>query len=185
MGTFNRRKPKGNVTQFPKSPRSLRHGLRRTPPEAPATATRRPPPSRHLPAAERVHHGRAVLRVLRDRDGDEPAVRPGRDRHFCRHGAGRGRRPRRAPDQYAERIRRPVRQPVGHGVLRRRAGAGHVRVVAARPGQDGAGWPPSSIAPAARCAWRASTPTSPWSTSAISRACRARRRRRWWPASSG
>ncbi len=39
MATFNRRKPKGNVTQFPKSPRSLRHGLRRTPPEAPAEAT--------------------------------------------------------------------------------------------------------------------------------------------------
>src|SRR5215217_7983314 len=39
MGTFNRRKPKGNVTQFPKSPRSLRHGLRRAPPEAPAGAT--------------------------------------------------------------------------------------------------------------------------------------------------
>ena len=43
MGTFNRRKPKGNVTQFPKSPRSLRHGLRRAQTEAPAatTATRR------------------------------------------------------------------------------------------------------------------------------------------------
>jgi CDP-diacylglycerol--serine O-phosphatidyltransferase len=34
MATFNRRKPKGNVTQFPKTPRSLRHGLRRAPPEA-------------------------------------------------------------------------------------------------------------------------------------------------------
>ncbi len=34
MATFNRRKPKGNVTQFPKAPRSLRHGLRRAPPEA-------------------------------------------------------------------------------------------------------------------------------------------------------
>ncbi|MFL6719546.1 MAG: CDP-diacylglycerol--serine O-phosphatidyltransferase [Burkholderiaceae bacterium] len=33
MATFNRRKPKGNVTQFPKTPRSLRHGLRRAPPE--------------------------------------------------------------------------------------------------------------------------------------------------------
>jgi CDP-diacylglycerol--serine O-phosphatidyltransferase len=43
MGNFNRRKPKGNVTQFPKSPRALRHGLRRAPPEAPvqATVTRR------------------------------------------------------------------------------------------------------------------------------------------------
>jgi CDP-diacylglycerol--serine O-phosphatidyltransferase len=39
MGTFNRRKPKGNVTQFPKSPRALRHGLRRPPPEAPAGTT--------------------------------------------------------------------------------------------------------------------------------------------------
>jgi CDP-diacylglycerol--serine O-phosphatidyltransferase len=38
MGTFNRRKPKGNVTQFPKSPRSLRHGLRRAAPDAPAGA---------------------------------------------------------------------------------------------------------------------------------------------------
>jgi CDP-diacylglycerol--serine O-phosphatidyltransferase len=34
MATFNRRKPKGNVTQFHKTPRSLRHGLRRAPPEA-------------------------------------------------------------------------------------------------------------------------------------------------------
>jgi CDP-diacylglycerol--serine O-phosphatidyltransferase len=39
MGTFNRRKPKGKVTQFPKSPRSLRHSLRRAPSEAPAEAT--------------------------------------------------------------------------------------------------------------------------------------------------
>ena len=39
MGTFNRRKPKGNVTQFPKAPRLLRHGLRRAQTEAPAAAT--------------------------------------------------------------------------------------------------------------------------------------------------
>jgi CDP-diacylglycerol--serine O-phosphatidyltransferase len=37
MATFNRRKPKGNVTQFPKGPRSLRHGLRRAPLEAATT----------------------------------------------------------------------------------------------------------------------------------------------------
>ena len=42
-----------------------------------------------------------------------------------------------------------------------------------------AGSRPSSTAPARRCAWRASTPTSAWSTSASSRACRARPRRRW------
>ena len=40
-----------------------------------------------------------------------------------------------------------------------------------------AGSPPSSIAPAPRCGWRASTPTSTSSTSATSRACRARPRR--------
>ena len=39
MGTFNRRKPKGNVTQFPKAPRSLRHRLRRAQTETPGTAT--------------------------------------------------------------------------------------------------------------------------------------------------
>ena len=48
-----------------------------------------------------------------------------------------------------------------------------------------AGSRPSSIAPAPRCGWRASTPTSTWSTSAISRGCPARRRRRWSRASSG
>lgn len=37
MATFNRRKPKGNATQFPKGPRSLRHGLRRAPLEAATT----------------------------------------------------------------------------------------------------------------------------------------------------
>ncbi len=39
MGTFNRRKPKGNVTQFPKAQRSLRHRLRRAPTEVTAVAT--------------------------------------------------------------------------------------------------------------------------------------------------
>ena len=36
-----------------------------------------------------------------------------------------------------------------------------------------------------RCGWRASTPISPWSTSATSRACPAPPPPRWWPASSG
>ena len=44
-----------------------------------------------------------------------------------------------------------------------------------------AGSPPSSIAPARRCGWRASTPILRWSTSAFSRDCPARRRPRWWP----
>ena len=75
--------------------------------------------------------------------------------------------------------------PLRHGVLRRRAGAGDVRVGAARTWASSAGSPPSSTAPARRCGWRASTPRSTWSTSATSRACPARRRRRWWPAWSG
>ena len=41
------------------------------------------------------------------------------------------------------------------------------------------------VAPAPRCGSRGSTPTSASSTSASSRGCRARRRRRWLPASSG
>ncbi len=44
---------------------------------------------------------------------------------------------------------------------------------------------PSCTACSRRCAWRASTPTSRSRTSACSRACRAPRRRRWWPASCG
>ena len=41
------------------------------------------------------------------------------------------------------------------------------------------------IAPAALCAWRASTPISRWSTNAISRVCPAPRRQPWWPVLSG
>ncbi len=53
------------------------------------------------------------------------------------------------------------------------------------PGQGSAGSRRSCTARAPRCAWRASTPTSASSTSASSRACPARPRRRWSSASSG
>ena len=38
------------------------------------------PPARHLHPAQPVHAGRAVRRLLRDRAGDEPQLRPGGDR---------------------------------------------------------------------------------------------------------
>ena len=77
---------------------------------------RRAAPARHLPAAQPVHHGGAVRRLLRHRAGDEQPLRAGGDRHLRRHGARRPGRPRRAPDAHAERVRRRVRQPLRHGV---------------------------------------------------------------------
>ena len=47
---------------------------------------------------------------------------------FVAHGARRPRRPRRAPDAHPERVRRRARQPFRHGVVRRRAGAGRLRL---------------------------------------------------------
>ena len=126
----------------------------------------RDPPARHLPAAQPVHHRRAVRRLLRHRAGDEPALRAGGGRDLRRHGAGRPRRPRRAPDPDAERVRRRVRQPLRHGVLRRRAGAGRSTNGRCAAWASSAGSPRSSIAPARRCGWRASTPSSTSPTSA-------------------
>ncbi|CAI8692020.1 hypothetical protein EMIT0111MI5_150121 [Burkholderia sp. IT-111MI5] len=61
-----------------------RSGAHREPPRfAPAV----PEDARHLPAAERVHDRRAVLRFLRGRAGDERAFRDRRDRDFRRDGA--------------------------------------------------------------------------------------------------
>ena len=143
------------------------------------------PPSRHLPPAQPVHAGRAVRGLLRDRAGDEPQLRPGGDRDLRRDGAGQPRRPRRAADQDAERVRRRVRQPGRHGVVRRGARARDVRVGAARHGQARAGSRRSCTARARRCASRASTRCSTSPTSAGSPASRARPRRRWWRASCG
>ena len=56
-----------------------------------------------------------------------------------RHGARRSRRPRRTPDQDAERVRRRVRQPLRHGFVWRGAGARRLRMVAAQHGQARAG----------------------------------------------
>ena len=86
-----------------------RHGRRLSDP--PRRAEEPHPSPRHLPAAEPVHDRGAVRRLLRDRAGDEPQLRPGGDRHLRRDGARQPRRPRRAPDQDAERVRRRVRQP--------------------------------------------------------------------------
>ncbi len=60
------------------------------------------------------------------------------------------------------------------GVVRRRAGARHVRMGAQGPGVAGAGSPPSFTALARHCAWRASIPISVRSTSVSSRACPVR-----------
>ena len=67
--------------------------------------------ARHLLAAEPVHDRRAVRRLLRDRAGDERALRAGGDRDLRGDGARRPRRPGRAPDAHPERVRRRVRQP--------------------------------------------------------------------------
>ena len=53
------------------------------------------------------------------------------------HGARQPRRPRRAHDQDAERLRRAHGFALRHGLVRRRAGADRLRVGAARPGQAG------------------------------------------------
>ena len=143
------------------------------------------PAARHLSAAEPVHDRGAVRRLLRDRAGDEPALRPGRRRDLRRDGARRPRRPRRAPHADAERVRRRIRQPVRHGELRRGAGAHRLRVGAEGHGQArlDRGVRLRRRGRAAARALQRRCWTSP--TSAGSPACPVRRPRRWSRASSG
>jgi CDP-diacylglycerol--serine O-phosphatidyltransferase len=69
-----------------------------------------------------------------------------------RDGARRSRRPRRAPHQDTERVRRRVRQPSRHGELGAAPALVIYRVEPARHGTGWAGSPRSSMSPAPR--WR-------------------------------
>jgi hypothetical protein len=84
--------------------------------------------TRHLSAAQSVHHGGPVRRFLRHLVSQRRALRGGGARHLRGHDPRWLRWPRGAHDQHPDRIRRRVRQPVGHGRLRCRAGAGGLRV---------------------------------------------------------
>ncbi len=112
-------------------------------------------------------------------------LRPGGGRDLRRDGARRAGRARRAADADAKRVRRRVRQPRRHGELRRRAGAHHLRVGAARHGQARLDRRVRLRARAPRCGSRASTRCSTSPTSAGSPACRAPPPRRSSRASSG
>ena len=125
--------------------------------------------------------GRAVRGLLRDRAGDEPALRPGGDRDLRRDGAGRPRRPRRAAHPDAERVRRRIRQPGRHGELRRGARADRLRVGAERHGQ-------ARLDRGLRLRRRRGAAARALQHDArrrrqalVHRACRARPRRRWSP----
>ena len=121
---------------------------------------------------------RAVRRASRHRDGDERRFGRRRSAMFCAMVLdsldGRVARMTNTQSAFGEQM-----DSLRHGLLRCRTGADRLRVGALGHGQAGAGSRLRLLRPAA-LRWRASTSTSAWSTSASSRACRARPRRRWW-----
>ena len=113
-------------------------------------------------------------------------LRPGGGRDLRRDGARRPRRARRAPDANAERVRRRVRQPRRHGVLRRGAGARSSTSGRCATWASSAGSPRSStVAGAALRLARFNTHARRRRQALVHRACRARRRRRSSRASCG
>ena len=148
-------------------------------------AARHAAPARHLPAAQSLHHRRAVLRLLRHRAGDERPLRGRGGRDLRRDGARRPGRAGRAADAHPERVRRRVRQPRRRGRFRRGAGAGDVRMGAQAARAARLDRRVRLLRRRPRFGSRASTSTSTSSTSATSRACRARRPPRCSPGSSG
>ena len=89
------------------APTAARGARERENAHAPAQGTPRRdeprvPPARYVYIAQCLHHGRPVLRLLGDRDGDEQGIRARRRIHFCRDGAGFPGRPRCPRNQHAE-----------------------------------------------------------------------------------
>ena len=149
-------------------------------------------PARGVLAAEPADHGGAVRRLLCGGGRDRLEVRLRGRRRVRRHGVRRTRRPRGALDAHRKRVRQGIRQPVRHGVFRRRAGHRHLpmgrrphRRIRSACGAESAGWCASSMPRPRRCGWRASTPARPSRTSTTSRGCRARRRPPSSPPRSG
>src|SRR5690606_33564921 len=119
-------------------------GIRTPSPRESPAARRRPggaarPPAGHLLAAQPAHHRGHVRRFLRHPRRDERQFRARRHRHLRRHVLRRPRRPGGAADQHPERLRCPVRQPVGHGVLWRRPRRGGLQLDAGGSRQGGLG----------------------------------------------